>query len=698
MSEKDFYCDSRGSKSNQPCRPFYPLPSFNHLKNTAHVFVTNEFSDEELEFLEEEHILIQDSDSKWSWLTSELAEKYFVSVLLPYYIIKPKLHREDLYLLGFRPFFSKLSNQKEIHFSVIKGKYLNLDAERLIEYLNEKFGVDKAKRKLENAKNRLSSITDTIPQSTIAQNRLKIKLLSDLGFSPIKCKECNTGVDLLVALQLHHPTESKDIILQDLYSSPNEEEYKIILEKFKSDKVELLCSNHHLEKQVFYPITFGDIIFKGDLFSMPAEGIDVYIDDYLSSFSKTERYREILYKKYTSNNLDIPSDLHIKWKYQIKRWIKKRFAFNELFDGKCVACGDSNLLHLDLHHIIPELKDLIENWQSISKLDCDEIMRQIIKEKCVSLCSNCHILITSKYHISMREVLKGFFTQQEIDKISEEVILKYNASIEKISNFSYDLENINFKDPLKLEFSQDDIWKIHLMTTYYYLKIKERDFFLKNEILYDLGLLDSFISHSIERLIDMGFVQKSDSSINYSLTREGLNKSLNLIHEHSKKANKIEEQIKAHLYNKKRFEFLDYAYSNKDKCFVKRKTISKEESVFKYCVIINDLITKKGINEFTTKELIPLIDDRSRKREKVLTIDENKRSESSNWRAIAREFQSRLIPLNLVEEVENPISYSLTNSSNLKPKVYRLTKKGVNIVKKGFEKSLNSYFISPIYF
>ena len=72
------------------------------------VLIVLEFLEEELEFLEEERISIQDSDSKWSWLTSELAEKYFISVLLPYYIIKPNLSYEELFQLGFKAFISKL--------------------------------------------------------------------------------------------------------------------------------------------------------------------------------------------------------------------------------------------------------------------------------------------------------------------------------------------------------------------------------------------------------------------------------------------------------------------------------------------------------------------------------------------------------------------------------------------------------------
>ena len=634
-------------------------------KNSRNSTIENiNFLKEELEFLKEEHILVEDFDSKWSWLTNELAEKYFISVLLPYYIVEPSLAYEKLNLLGFRNFCDTLK-RKKIYFSVIKDKYLNLDPQKLIKILIEKIGADKANNKIENAKKKLKNFIKTISRSTIARSKRKLKLILDLGFSQTKCQECNIGVDLLVALQLHHPTESKEIQLNDIYKK-SIKEYNLILEKFKNDKVELLCKNHHLEKQVFYPIIFKDIIFKEDLFSMSAEKIYAYIDNYLNTFAKTEKYKEILYEKYTSNNKEVPYDIKYNWKEQIKKWIKKRFVFKELFDGKCVVCGDSNLLHLGLHHIISDMKDLIEIWQSIAKLDCDEIMRLIIKEKCVCLCSNCHALITFKYYLYIREILKGFFTQQEIDKFSEEIMLKYNDAIERISNFKYDIKKINFKCPLKLDFSHKEAWKIHLITIYYYLKIKEKSFFFRNEILYDLGLFPPFIKVSIKKLIDIGYVRKFGSllkySLNdllskYSLTEKGLDKSLSLIQEYKNKANKIEGKIKEFLKNKGKFDFLDYTFSHDDKNLIHKKRYSDEEIKLKYCLIIFDLISKKGVNEFTAKELIPYFNFKY------------------TYNAIWINLTSKLLSSNLIEEV-----YVDTQR-----KIFKFTEKGFNFVENGFE-------------
>ena len=640
---------------------------------------STKFLNEELEFLKEEPISIQDSDSKWSWLTKSLAEKYFVSVLLPYYIVKPNLTYDELYKLGFYAFIHKLKDMQGIHFSDIKKIYLNLNTQRLTDFLNEKFGINKANKKLENAKIRLDNIVNMYSNDIIKYNRRKIKLCFDLGFFPIKCKECDIGINLLVAIQLHHPIKSKEIVLASIYSGLYAQNYKLILEKFKNDKIKVLCSNHHLEKGCFYPIEFKDIIFKEDLFSMTAEEISAYIDDYLVKFAKTERYREIIYEKYTSKSKKIPNRINNRWKRQIKKWIKKRFVFKELFDGKCIVCGDSNLMHLVLHHIDSNLKDLIKFWYSISNLNCIEIMHKIIEEKCVCLCANCHILISSKYYIAVSKILEGYLSQQEIDKISEQVKLKYNDAIEKISRFKYDLTRINFKCPLKLEFSRGkkgNIWNLYLMKIYYYLEIKKKRFFLRNEIIYDLALNLDFIKTVIERLFNKGYVQKSDSLIKYSLTEKGKDKVLEIIQQHKEKAEEIKKELKETLSNKSKYEYLDYVYDSEKKCFIPKSRYSEKELILKYCITIYDLIVNKGINEFITKELVTFFHNR-------------------NADTITADFNSRLIPYNLIEEVDNSILYQRVNRNvkideskiqiDVHSRIFRLIEKGFDVVKNGFE-------------
>lgn len=632
------------------------------------------FMEEELEFLREENIEFQDSDTKWSWLTIELAEKYFVSVLLPYYVVKSDLSYNELNQLGFNAFIEKIKRMKGLNYSELKNKYINLGKQNLTHFLIREFGKDIAEEKLINAKKRLSTTTYIIPQYVIGQNRLKLRIILDLGFSPIKCKKCDIGIDLLLALHLHHPTELKEISIRDIYAMPKED-YSLILEKFKKDKVQLLCSNHHREEHAFYPIEFKEIIFKKDLFSMSAGEIDVYIDIFLSAYAKTPRYVEIIKKQYIFKNKEVPSKIIIFWKFKIKQWIKKRFVFYELFDGKCVICGDSNLIHLDLHHL--EAKKSFESWGSIKKFDCDVIMRLIVDEKCVCLCSNCHILITYKYHLSIKEVLKGFYPLQNIERISKELTLRYNNAIRKMNNFQYNLDKLDLRCPLKLDFPLGDIWKSDLMTVYYYLELKKRKFFFRNEILYDLELSPNFIDVSIRNLIDMNYIKRS--SLKYFLTQEGFEKISELFQEYNEEINRTIKKIKKHLKNKEKYEFLDYVYSREDRCFVKRKKATRQGVAFKYCLIIFDLISEKGANEFTINDLIAF-------------------SSNKNYSTYRYAFLSILAPLGLIEEVDEPISYERENkfipgkernSSKIlispTEVVYRLTKKGFDIIEYGLD-------------
>lgn len=526
----------------------------------------------------------------------------------------------------------------------------------------------------------------TVSQTSILRGRTKVRLLFDLGLIPIKCKECNVGIELLFALQPHHTSNLKEITLRKLPYT----DYNLALEKFKNEKIEFLCVNHHREKNLFFPLIFKDLIFKKDLFLMSTEEIDKYIDNYLLAFSKTNEYdKNVIFLK-----CDYPLS---SWKYQIKRWLKKRFVFEKLFDLKCIGCGDSNLVHLELHHIDPNSKEdtPYDFWHYLSKFDCDEIMHRLINEKCVSLCSNCHSIITYKYHLSAQEILKDFYTQQEINKIVEIVKLKYQSVIDAIADFKYPL-NIDFYCPLKFEFPRkENIWKIHLILIYYYLEIKKelfnfkKSFFFMNEILYDLELTRQFSEESIKILIAMNYIQKINHLL--SLTEKGKSNAFELTEKYPKKVESIKRKIKYNLSSKGQYEFLSYHLS-KDNKFLKKINFSKEEKILKYCLIINDFVLNKGVNEFTTKEITSLI---------YHEIDKEIK-EKSKITVISSDFQNLLLPLGIVEEVFNSISYTRIHPNKeisdtryaigLNTKVYKFTDKGFNIIKEGFT-SLNDLII-----
>lgn len=95
-------------------------------------------------------------------------------------------------------------------------------------------------------------------------------------------------------------------------------------------------------------------------------------------------------------------------KIQVKKFVRKRFVLEQLYNGQCVGCGKitiyDNLPALEIHHRNEELKTFAK-WQEIANLDCEDILKLLINEDCVCLCSNCHVFIHSKYHNLIDEII-----------------------------------------------------------------------------------------------------------------------------------------------------------------------------------------------------------------------------------------------------------------------------------------------------
>ncbi len=102
---------------------------------------------------------ISNNEFKLSWLNNkEIVEKYFISVLLPYYILNPYLSYRDLRSLGFRSFLER-ANKIEIGcFADIKNKYLKFAKDELLKFMVNEFGKEKLRNKLKYAQKRLEEV------------------------------------------------------------------------------------------------------------------------------------------------------------------------------------------------------------------------------------------------------------------------------------------------------------------------------------------------------------------------------------------------------------------------------------------------------------------------------------------------------------------------------------------------------------
>ena len=123
-------------------------------------FITNKYQVEESEFLEEQGFEWEKfGKNKWCWLidnekiNEKMINKYFISVLLPYYIIKRDLARSDLKKLGFNPFLIEISHYN-YHLDKIKELYLDYNKRDLVKI----FGEEKTLIKLERAQKKINDI------------------------------------------------------------------------------------------------------------------------------------------------------------------------------------------------------------------------------------------------------------------------------------------------------------------------------------------------------------------------------------------------------------------------------------------------------------------------------------------------------------------------------------------------------------
>jgi hypothetical protein len=157
------------------------------------------------------------------------------------------------------------------------------------------------------------------------------------------------------------------------------------------------------------------------------------LDKYLSNALTSIRNQEILSKPTYINDStkkwwQITDVHHIK--AGVEDWIRKRYIIENLFEGQCCGCGTSiqNLSALQFHHIDPKKKKLYIKWNfSNNKID---VIQDILNEKCICLCGNCHSLIESKYYMDLDKINELYsFSKERFNRIKESIQQRlYNIS------------------------------------------------------------------------------------------------------------------------------------------------------------------------------------------------------------------------------------------------------------------------------
>jgi len=463
----------------------------------------------------------------------------------------------------------------------------------------------------------------------IREHRNKYRLNTE--FFNGKCHDC--GVDirftLLISSEFHHPNRKLKSATWDDMSG---KKYEKIKEWAIKDKVIPLCADCHLLRQATTLILFEKVILQKGLFNKTPEEIDKLLDLAINQNKKTK-------------NLNF--EKKAQKKYNIKFWIRKRFAIKQFSQVYCIGCKKviifQNLAAFIIHHL--NILEMENKWTDLRHLDCEIILRQLIDEECVWICSNCHSIIHSNFHKLVEEVYKDYFSEKELKKISFDLTNTFETITRRINNFQLNIAKIDFSSPLKLEFGQEDIWKIHLLKIYHFTQKLGSELFTINQLIDNLGSSQRTHNQNVKNLIEKGFIKidfEIGNQIQYKLTQEGITESKRLEHEHKTKSEEIRNTI----------IIKDIQLENNSK-----KHTGSVDIVHIYCTAIYEIIQTKGFNEFIIKDLKRLLN-----RTKGMILDNIKRT---------------LIPLEYIEEIEFPLYTDYSRH----PSVFKLTEKGIEIAK-----------------
>ena len=264
----------------------------------------------------------------------------------------------------------------------------------------------------------------------------------------IKCPECvkegliiNTSISRIINAQFHHSSSKKENKftekgLYDIFTKNqhNPRFLDFIIELMESEKVELLCRNHHnmLNDKYFtyfkYLINWENIPerFPQDIFSLSAELIHILIKVSINNFHKTKHK---------------PRGKKKEIKRRIVHYLKKRCIIRS-YGIYCPTCGEFSIIeHLPVFHFMHFSKEnkTVNASDLYSYYSCSEIAQILEQEMGMYICSNCHTIFDyEKFHL-----LDKIYEDKNIVK---EIFDDYNDVSRKIRPFH---STSSIGDPLK---------------------------------------------------------------------------------------------------------------------------------------------------------------------------------------------------------------------------------------------------------
>jgi hypothetical protein len=289
-----------------------------------------------------------------------------------------------------------------------------------------------------------------IERAYIKGSRIKVFVIKNIYSGKynkngkIQCSECNkegftinTDISRLEAMEFNHISGNKiyEYTTKDFYhlfTQSYGDPYFLekLIFKMESEKVELICKNHHNLHHSKYFKYFKYLINWNELFSLSPILIHLIIRISVNSF-------------YLTKNLPKDSKKNIRRSILID--LKRRYIINILYSGKCPICEEFTAKdHISVfqgHHETQGIKKQEVSYLFNIGLSCSEIVKILEAEHVGLMCGNCHTVIQYIRDIS---ILNQIYDDVEI---VNRILDDYKQVLSKFKPINDEKSLIN--DPLK---------------------------------------------------------------------------------------------------------------------------------------------------------------------------------------------------------------------------------------------------------
>ncbi|MHA1391307.1 MAG: hypothetical protein ACTSSC_06435 [Promethearchaeota archaeon] len=197
----------------------------------------------------------------------------------------------------------------------------------------------------------------------------KVKIIQNVynGKLKGKCQMCTADIKKLPSLEFHH-LDPKLKTGKGISLSQN---WKETLKQIEREKATILCENCHTKQRSKYYNKYEKIIQENNLSPLASNNqISQYVKNKLPN-----------------------ADYEVR--RQVRHSIKKQIIINNLYQGKCVGCGEvstkENLPGLHFHHRDKNNPyKMSKTYDNLRYLEIKEIIKKLKKDNCISLCGDCH--------------------------------------------------------------------------------------------------------------------------------------------------------------------------------------------------------------------------------------------------------------------------------------------------------------------